>query len=160
MRFHLLIAVPAALALAFAGQAARADAGHGDEKGFTFGSPGKESEAGRTIEVRASDDMRFSPAKMEIRLGETVKFVVTNAGKLKHEFTIGDRASQRAHALMMKKMPGMKHGDEPEAVTLEPGETKSLVWKFDKKPAAPLEFACHEPGHYEAGMKIAVLLSR
>ncbi len=55
---------------------------------------------------------------------------------------------------MMKKTPNMKHEDDPAAVTLEPGETKAVVWKFDKKPASPLEFACHEPGHYEAGMKI------
>lgn len=136
----------------FAGPAL-ADAGHAKE--FSFGSPGKESEATRTVEVEASD-IRFSPARMEIKLGETVKFVVKNVGQVDHEFTVGDRASQRAHALMMKKMPDMKHEDEPEAVTLKPGETKTLVWKFDKKPAAPLEFACHEPGHYEAGMKISV----
>ncbi len=55
---------------------------------------------------------------------------------------------------MMKKTPNMKHEDDPAAVTLEPGEAKAVVWKFDKKPASPLEFACHEPGHYEAGMKI------
>ena len=144
------------LACSLGTSVALADEGHS----LTFGSPGKESEARRTVEVLATDDMRFSPGKLEVRLGETVKFVVRNGGKLKHEFTIGDRASQRAHALMMKKMPGMKHEDEPEAVALEPGETKTLVWKFDKKPAAPLEFACHEPGHYEAGMKIAVVWSR
>ena len=55
---------------------------------------------------------------------------------------------------MMKKTPNMKHEDDPAAVTVEPGQTKTVVWKFDKKPASPLEFACHEPGHYEAGMKI------
>jgi len=144
------------LAFLLGASMALADEGHS----LTFGSPGKESEAKRTVEFLATDNMRFSPGKLEVRLGETVKFVVRNGGKLKHEFTVGDRASQRAHALMMKKMPGMKHEDEPGTVTLEPGETKTVVWKFDKKPATPLEFACHEPGHYESGMKIAVVWSR
>jgi uncharacterized cupredoxin-like copper-binding protein len=142
------------LACWLAGPAALADAGH--DKGYTFGSPGRDSEASRTVEVLASDDMRFSPGKLDVRLGETVKFLLKNVGKIRHEFALGDRASQRAHVLMMKKMPDMKHGDDPAAVTIEPGEAKTLVWKFDKKPASPIEIACHEPGHYEAGMRINV----
>ncbi len=104
--------------------------------------------------------MRFTPGQIEVRQGETIKFVVTNVGRLRHEFSIGDRASQRAHALMMKKMPNMKHEDDPATVTVEPGQTKTVIWKFDKKPASPLEFACHEPGHYEAGMKAGVALAK
>ena len=147
-------ALLSALFLGTATQLAFADAGHDRGKNATFGSPGKESEITRTVEVQASDDMRFTPGKIEVRQGETIKFVVTNVGRIRHEFSIGDRASQRAHALMMKKTPNMKHEDDPATVAVEPGETKAVVWKFDKKPASPLEFACHEPGHYEAGMKI------
>jgi uncharacterized cupredoxin-like copper-binding protein len=76
---------------------------------------------------------------------------VKNVGQVRHELSIGDRASQREHAEMMQAMPGMVHND-PNAVTLEPGETKQLVWKFDKPVAGKIEFACHEPGRYEAGM--------
>ena len=141
-----------------AAQSAFADAGHDHNKPLTFGSPGKESEITRTIEVQASDDMRFTPGKIEVKQGETIKFVVKNVGQVRHEFAIGDRASQRAHALMMKKMPNMKHVDDPTTVSLAPGESRTVTWKFDKKPASPLEFACHEPGHYEAGMKAAVAL--
>lgn len=142
------------LVLGMAAQFGFADAGHDHNKRVSFGSPGKESEITRTIELQAADDMRFTPGKIDVKQGETIKFVVKNTGKLRHEFAIGDRASQRAHALMMKKMPNMKHEDDPTAVTIDPGETKTVIWKFDKKPAGPLEFACHEPGHYEAGMKI------
>jgi uncharacterized cupredoxin-like copper-binding protein len=139
---------------------ALADAGHENGKGFTFGSPGKESEVTRTVNVQAADTMRFDPSKLQVKQGETVKFVIGNVGRLKHEFTLGDRATQRAHATMMKKMPNMKHEDDATTVSLEPGQTKALIWKFDKRPAAPIEIACHEPGHYEAGMKIAVVLPR
>jgi uncharacterized cupredoxin-like copper-binding protein len=149
-----------ALFLGTATQLAFADAGHDHGKSASFGSPGKESEITRTIEVQASDDMRFTPGRIEVRQGDTIKFVVTNVGRIRHEFSIGDRASQRAHALMMKKMPEMKHEDDPTTVTVEPGQTKTVIWKFDKKPASPLEIACHEPGHYETGMKMAVALGK
>jgi uncharacterized cupredoxin-like copper-binding protein len=147
-----------ALFLGTVNQLAFADAGHG--KNVTFGSPGKESEITRTIEVQASDDMRFRPGKIEVRQGETIKFVVKNVGQVRHEFSIGDRVSQRAHALMMKKMPSMEHEDDPTTITVEPGQTKTVIWKFDKKPPSPLEVACHEPGHYDAGMKAGVALAK
>ena len=137
---------------------ALADAGHGGK--FAFGSPGGESEVTRTVKVQAADTMRFDPPKLQIKQGETIKFVVTNSGRIRHEFALGDRATQRSHATRMKKAPHMRHEDDAATVSLNPGETKTLIWKFDKRPAAPIEIACHEPGHYEAGMKIAVTLSR
>ena len=148
------------LAMGMATQLALADADHKHGANVTFGSPGKESDVTRTIEVEAADSMRFNPAKFEVKQGETIKFVVKNVGQIRHEFSIGDRATQRAHALMMKKMPNMKHADDPTTVSVEPGQTKTVIWKFDKKPASPLEFACHEPGHYEAGMKAEVALKQ
>ena len=148
------------MAMTMATQLALADAGNTHRANLTFGSPGKESDVTRTIEVEAADSMRFNPAKFEVKQGETIRFVVKNAGQIRHEFSIGDRATQRAHALMMKKMPNMKHADDPTTVSVEPGQTKTVIWKFDKKPASPLEFACHEPGHYEAGMKAEVALKQ
>jgi len=144
------------LACSLGASVALADENHS----WTFGTPGKDGEVARTVSVQAADTMRFDPPKLQIKQGETIKFVVTNSGRIKHEFALGDRAKQRAHATMMKKMPHMKHEDDAATVSLDPGETKTLIWKFDKRPAAPIEIACHEPGHYEAGMKIAVVLSR
>jgi len=147
-------------ALAIAAQLALADAGHPSGANVTFGSPGKEREVNRTVEVLASDAMRFTPGKLDVKRGETIKFVVKNVGRVKHEFSIGDRASQRAHALMMKQMPDMEHGHDPNTIGVDPGQTRVILWKFDKKPTSPLEIACHEPGHYEAGMKMTVLLGK
>jgi uncharacterized cupredoxin-like copper-binding protein len=149
-----------AWALAIAAQLALADVGHPPGTKATFGSSGKQSEVTRTVEVSASDNMRFTPGKLDVKRGETIKFVVKNVGKVTHEFSIGDRASQRAHALMMKQMPDMEHGHDPNTISVDPGQTKVILWKFDKKPASPLEIACHEPGHYEAGMKITVALGK
>ena len=147
------VTLSAALAAALLGSgAAFADAGHG--KKYTFGEPGHAAEATRTVEVAADDrdGMRYSMDLGSIRQGETIRFVVTNQGEGPHEFTIGDTASQRAHARLMAKNPEMHHDDDPSAVTLRPGETKELVWKFSKPVQGELVFACQIPGHYDAGM--------
>ncbi len=121
------------------------DGGHAQGAGKS-GDPKKFS---RVIQVVMSDDMKFTPAKIDVKRGETVKFVVKNAGKIKHEMVIGSMAELKAHAEMMRKMPGMEHA-EPNMVTLAPGETGELVWQFAK--AGAVDFACLEPGHFEAGM--------
>jgi len=36
-----------------------------------------------------SDDMRFAPREIQIKLGETVRLVAVNAGKVLHEIVIG-----------------------------------------------------------------------
>lgn len=120
------------------------------------GQPGKASRVTRTIRVQALDTMRYAPEKLTVKAGQTVRFIATNAGRIKHEFVIGDAEEQRQHAEMMKKMPDMKH-DEGNALTLEPGETKELVWQFGK--AWKVEIACHVPGHYEAGMRAIVTVA-
>lgn len=125
---------------------------HGTERSAAgqVGSPGRVS---RTIEITALDTMRYDKKGIQVKSGETVRFVVTNAGKIRHEFTIGTREEQIEHAKMMASMPGMVH-EEGNSVSLEPGVTKELIWQFGK--AGAIEIACHLPGHYEAGMRVRV----
>ncbi|MGQ0594566.1 MAG: cupredoxin domain-containing protein [Gammaproteobacteria bacterium] len=130
---------------------ARAEqAGHQHGRGTAgYGQPGSESEVARTIEVTALDSMRHEPSNITVKTGETVKFVVRNAGQMRHELMLGGAKEQREHTEMMRAHPDMVH-DDPNAVTVEPGQTKTLLWRF----GAPgwVEGACHLPGHYEAGM--------
>lgn len=126
---------------------------HGDS---AAGRPGNPEKISRTIKVTALD-IKYDKPRIEVKAGETIKFIVTNAGKLRHEFIIGDAEEQKQHAEMMKQMPDMVHEDA-NTITLEPGETKNLVWQFSK--AGKLEVACHIPGHYEAGMKSQVVVGR
>jgi uncharacterized cupredoxin-like copper-binding protein len=121
------------------------------------GQPGKASRVARTIRMQALDTMRYAPEKLTVKSGQTVRFIVTNAGKQKHEFVIGDAEEQRQHAEMMKEMPDMKH-DEGNAVSLEAGQTEELIWRFGKP--GNVEIACHIPGHYEAGMHAIVTVAR
>lgn len=124
--------------------------GAGDGHGASMaGKPGVAAQAKRTINVAALDTMRFEPPEVRVQAGETVQFVVTNRGKIPHEFVIGTAKEQKDHAAMMQKMPDMKH-EEANAMTLAPGETKTLVWQFADADA--IEIACHVPGHYPAGM--------
>jgi uncharacterized cupredoxin-like copper-binding protein len=110
----------------------------------------------RTIRVTALDSMTFEPARVDVAAGETVTFVVTNAGRAVHEFTLGDPATQRQHAEAMIGMAGMVH-DEPGSLRLQPGETKQLTWRFGA--AGTLEYDCHEAGHYEGGMRGVIAVS-
>jgi uncharacterized cupredoxin-like copper-binding protein len=120
----------------------RADSG-------AMGEPAAPSEATRTISVEAFD-MAFDPETISVEPGEVVTFEVTNTGEAVHEFFLGDRAMQQEHADEMADMDGNMAHDEPYSIRLEPGETKELTWRFAE--SGEIEFACHEPGHYQAGM--------
>lgn len=113
------------------------------------GRSGNPAKISRTIDVKMDDSMRFAPDQIQVKAGETVRFVVRNAGKAPHEMVIGAMADLKAHAAMMRDRPGMKHA-EPNTVSLEPGQRGDIVWQFDK--AGTVDFACLLPGHLEAGM--------
>ena len=95
------------------------------------------------------DAMRFSPERISVALGETVRFTVRNTGKVMHEFVIGTRQENQVHAELMKKFPNMEH-DEPYMAHVPPGKTSQIVWTFNRP--GTFEFACLMAGHYQAGM--------
>jgi uncharacterized cupredoxin-like copper-binding protein len=114
--------------------------------------PAAPSKADRTIVIQALDTLRFDPAAVDIRSGETVTFKVDNVSAVAHEFDVGDAAFQTQHEQEMRAMPSdMVMKDEPTAITLAPGQTKELTFTFFR-PAALL-YGCHMAGHYAAGMK-------
>jgi uncharacterized cupredoxin-like copper-binding protein len=129
----------------------KAESGHSVDGGHAqgVGKAGDPKKISRSIQVLMSDDMKFTPAKVDVKRGETIRFVVRNAGHARHEMVIGSMAELKEHAELMRKMPGMEHG-EPNQVTLAPGKSGELVWRFTK--AGTVDFACLQPGHFEAGM--------
>jgi len=106
------------------------------------------------IEITGTDDFRFDPAQLTVQVGETVTFRVVNAGTQVHDFTLGDEATQIEHAEEMTEMTGMSMPDEPNAITVAGGETKEVTWRFTQ--AGTVLIGCHQPGHYENGMKGSV----
>ena len=114
-----------------------------------IGGPADADEATRTIEVTAGDNV-FEPSSITVAPGETVTFVVTNTGQADHEFVLGDSAMQQQRAMMRSHMGSVTPHDMSNAIHLKPGETKQLTWRFGD---TRLEYACHEAGHYDAGMR-------
>ena len=121
---------------------------HDNHKSST-GQPGNPAMVSRTIEVTMEDTMRFTPDTLSFEAGETVRFVVSNNGKIRHEMVIGSVNELKEHAEMMRSNPTMQH-TESNMVTLAPGEQGAVIWQFDN--AGSFDFACLVPGHLEAGM--------
>lgn len=114
-----------------------------------FGRQGDPSKVTRTIRVDMADTMRFTPADLTIKRGETVKLVATNKGQVLHEMVLGTPDELAKHAQMMKKFPGMEH-EEAHMTHVKPGKSGEIIWQFDKP--GEFQFACLLPGHFEAGM--------
>ncbi|MEF8730528.1 MULTISPECIES: cupredoxin family protein [Candidatus Accumulibacter] len=151
----LLSALPA-LATA-AGNHQGGHAMHGDQQASAVGTPGKAADVTRTVEIKMNDSMRFVPDAITVKAGETIRFFIRNTGKVPHEMVIGSMTELKEHAEMMRNMPGMQH-DEPNMITLKPGQRGGLVWKFDQPGS--VDFACLVPGHLEAGMAGKVMVSK
>lgn len=152
--YRTLIAL-VALALSGAAFAAGNHAGghgHNDEE-TAIGKPGVAGRVNRTITVDMNDNMRYTPASVQAKQGETIRFVVRNKGQIKHELSLGTQQELLDHLEQMKKYPDMEH-DEPSKITLAPGKQGEIIWQFTK--TGTVNFACLMPGHYEAGMRGAV----
>lgn len=122
----------------------------GGHEESAIGQPGKVASVNRTVQVDMSDNMRFSTPMITVKQGETIRFMVKNLGKVKHEFSLGTEKELLEHYEQMKKFPDMEH-DEPSKVSLAPGAKGEVIWHFSK--AGTVNFACLHPGHYDAGMK-------
>lgn len=134
-------------ALATGTRAGGHEHGHGEDE---IGKPGIVAKANRTVTIDMTDAMRFTPANLEAKQGETIRLIIKNSGKVKHEFVLGTEKELKEHYEQMKRFPEMEH-DDPNMVTVAPGQTGEIVWQFTK--TGKFGFACLQPGHYDAGMK-------
>jgi|TARA_B100002051_G_scaffold3336_1_gene2902 uncharacterized cupredoxin-like copper-binding protein len=136
-----------------------------------IGESGKLSEVNRTIEIKMYDNY-YEPKEINIKKGETIKFIVYNYGELVHEFNIATKDMHIKHQPEMmkmvehqilladkidkKKMKEMAKKDHSmghthsNSVLLEPNQSAELIWKFSTD--INLEAACNVPGHYQSGM--------
>lgn len=134
---------------------AHGDRHHGGQAGPVvieqkpWGIAGQARAVTRTLEIQMSDDMRFTPAQIEVKHGETIRFLHHNRGNVMHEFVLGTRQELQAHAELMKKFPDMEH-DEPYMAHVAPGKTAEMIWHFNR--VGEFEYACLLPGHFDAGM--------
>ena len=166
-------------ALALAGLVAAGCANQAD----TTAHSGSGGSAAMVIKISMTDN-KFEPAKVTVPRGRRVTFRFTNEGSVKHEALVGDADAQDEHAREMMSsstmmsgsmdpgdmmgdssmpsstmmdsgdMGGMQHSGADSAVTVDPGDSADVTTTFDK--AGDYVIGCHQPGHYEAGMKAMV----
>lgn len=158
LALSMLVAVPS-LSMAHGGEVKpkhdmkdmdKSHKGEGAGHAAALGKPADVKHATRTMEIVMGDNMRFQPERIDIKRGETIRFVVRNDGKVKHEMVLGSMAELKKHAALMAKFPDMEH-DDPNAVSVEPGKVGEFAWTFTRPGS--FDFACLVPGHFEAGMK-------
>ena len=144
------------------GALAHGDEDHGkkeerdaDGHAAALGKPGDPGKVNRNVTVEMHDAMRFRPDSIRVKRGETIRFIVRNTGKVKHEMVLGTIKELKEHAELMRKFLEMEHAD-PNQVSVEPGMTGELVWQFTR--AGTFDFACLVPGHFEAGMVGKILV--
>ena len=134
---------------------AHGDAGHGQaaaavkKEQTAWGIAGDKRQVSRTVQVGMGDDMRFTPASLSVKQGDTLRFVIHNRGRLMHEFVLGHKPALDEHAALMLKFPDMEH-DAPYTAHVAPGKTGDIIWTFNR--AGDVDFACLIAGHYQAGM--------
>lgn len=142
----------AAAALLLTVQSGLIPASAHDSGNFSAGEPGDPKKPARVIKVKMREEgkkMFFEPARIEVRRGEQIRFMLQNDGIESHEFVLATVAENRKHGELMKKYPDMEH-DDPNAKRVLEYMDGELLWKFTKR--GEFEFACLIPGHYEAGM--------
>ena len=148
------ISIPALLLSITALASGSHGGGHGEA---AIGKPGVASKVTRTINIDMRDDMRFHNSIIDAKRGETIRFIAKNSGKVKHEMVLGTQKDLKEHYELMKKNPEMEHADA-NMVTVAPGKTGEIIWQFTS--AGKVDFACLQPGHYDAGMKGIVNVSK
>lgn len=149
------------------GQAAAADDHHGALAATRPHDPILAQVVSRSMAVNMDDQMSFTPNQIQVKAGETIRFVVTNSGRTTHEMVIGSDEDIRVHAEAMKQAAAKAQGPDGTsghgaghdhgkgaAISLAAGQTGELVVTFPE--ATLLQMACLIPGHYEAGMRGAI----
>ncbi|MEN8233613.1 MAG: plastocyanin/azurin family copper-binding protein [Actinomycetota bacterium] len=120
--------------------------------------------ADRTIEVLMTE-FAFDVDPVDVAAGETIEFVVTNAGVVPHEFRLSN-----GHRIEEHLASGHDDHDDGDAesdddghheggdavLLLDAGDTSSVVVTFPEDTTIFTEVACLLPGHYEAGMSADV----
>lgn len=126
----------------------------------TAGPQASETSSPRTVDLAMTGQMTFEPARIDVRLGETVVFRVRNVSNESHEAYIGTEEEQRLHATVHAARSAEEQTTTTHygyAVHVAPFGTGELVATFDED--FEYVIGCHYPGHYAAGMRAGIDVS-
>lgn len=98
-------------------------------------------------------DRSFSPASFRFAQGSVVVFRFHNGTKEQHQAAVGDAIFQQ------DRVGGQLDPNDPlvNTVVVQPGATADLPYRMDVP--GDLLIGCHEPGHWEAGMKATITVT-
>ena len=125
----------------------------GNHSHTAIGEPGVQKNITRTIRLEVYE-YRFSPSEINIKQGETIRFIVKNTGNKKHEMMIDTIQHLREHEKMMRQHDHGAHAEHNQII-LEPGDEKELIWHFTQ--TGTIDFACPIPGHLK-GMRGKIIV--
>ncbi len=113
-------------------------------------------DADRTIEVTMTE-FAFDSNPITVSAGETIEFVITNAGAIEHEFRVSNDHRVEEHLAGghadHEEGTGGHHEDADQYIVVQPGETASLMVMFGEDTSIYTNIVCLIPGHFEAGME-------
>ncbi len=132
---------------------------------FALSIPTLAQPAGRTVEIEASDNMRFTPDRIEARPGERLHVVLKDVGTMPktamaHDFVLLRKGAD-PRAFTEKSVgardtdyidPSLKNEVIASTKLVGPGETAEVTFRAPEKPG-DYTFLCSFPGHFVVGMK-------
>jgi uncharacterized cupredoxin-like copper-binding protein len=96
--------------------------------------------------VLTAHHSKFTPARIAVEPGTTVRFVVRNADPIAHELIIGPKEVHDRH----EKGTESYHPPKPGEVTIPASAEAETTYTFDTPGV--VAFGCHLPGHWVYGM--------
>ncbi len=108
------------------------------------GSAGGQSNGSPTEVQITLSEFRIDSSQTNFTTGMPYRFMIKNEGTVAHDWSIMPRGGTDESQALIKV-------DEDQ---LPPGATVTREFTFTQ--AGDFEFACHVPGHYEAGMLLPI----
>ncbi len=116
--------------------------------------------AGPTTVLITMTEFKIDTPQTTFKVGVPYRFVVSNKGTVNHDFSISPPVMEGMAGMTTEEM----HKNALaviDAADLPPGTNKTIDLTFSKPySASEMELACHTPGHYEAGMKVPIMVTQ
>jgi uncharacterized cupredoxin-like copper-binding protein len=117
-------------------------------------SPSPTSSGPKTVNVVLTE-YKITSDLTQFSIGVPYHFIVVNKGATEHELMI---APPMTKGMTMEEIDRLHLF---EVSDIAAGQTKTTDYMFKESAlSGKWEFACHVPGHYEAGMKLSVTIGK
>lgn len=121
-----------------------------------YGRPGDLSKATRFVRLDMNDQMRFYPADVKVKQGETINFLIKNSTKTSQVMALGSATELTERAAMLKQFPKTEMSPLNQ-VHVKSGESAEMLWQFTK--AGAFAFASTSQSPLEAGMMVKIVVT-